>query len=146
MISLRVEAWDKNLYLFFVGIYLVLAIAAIFSGITSWDEETDYLGIRTQLAHAVEEILGHETNYKDIHSNLEYYGAVALFPAWLFWFMQQGLLIGRLSLAEALFDPSAEHQLTGFFATSHLLLAVEFLLLSWFVVKIARCVGLTLLC
>ena len=134
MIRLRGETWDKTLYLLLVGVYAVLAIASIFSGITSWDEETDYLGIRTQLAHAVEMIRGHDANYKDIHSNLEYYGAASLFPAWLFWFLQQGLLIGRLSLSKALFDPSAEHQLTGFFATSHLLLAGEFVFLSWLAV------------
>ncbi|QNG28977.1 hypothetical protein [Synechococcus sp. LTW-R] len=142
MIRLRGETWDKTLYLLLVGVYAVLAIASIFSGITSWDEETDYLGIRTQLAHAVELIRGHDANYKDIHSNLEYYGAASLFPAWLFWFLQQSLLIGRLSLSKALFDPSAEHQLTGFFATSHLLLAGEFVFLSWLAVKIARCIGL----
>ena len=142
MIRLRRETWDKSLYLILVGVYVVLAISSIFSGITSWDEETDYLGIRTQLAHAVELIRGQDPNYKDIHSNLEYYGAASLFPAWLFWFLQQGLLIGRLSLPKAIFDPSAEHQLTGFFATSHLLLAGEFVLLSWLAIKIARCIGL----
>ena len=142
MMRLRAGTWDKTLYLSLVGVYSVLAIASIFSGITSWDEETDYLGIRTQLAHAVELIRGNDANYKDIHSNLEYYGAAALFPAWLLWFLQQALLIGRLSLSKALFDPSAEHQLTGFFSTSHLLLAVEFVFLSWLVIKIARCIGL----
>ena len=142
MIKLRKEKWDKTLYLFLVGVYAVLAIAAIFSGITSWDEETDYLGIRTQVAHAVKLIGGYDSNYKEIHSNLEYYGAASLFPAWLFWFLQQGLLVGRLSLSKALFDPSAEHQLTGFFATSHLLLAAEFVFLSLLVVKISHSIGL----
>ena len=144
MISFRVQAWDKKLYLFVVGIYAMLALAAIFSGITSWDEETDYLGIRTQLAHAVELLRGKNPNYQDIHSNLEYYGAASLFPAWLLWFLQQGVLIGRLSLSKALFDPSAEHQLTGFFATSHLLLACEFLFLSWLVVRLAQYIGIRL--
>ena len=141
MIRLIREGWDKKAYFCLVGLYVALAIASIFAGITSWDEETDYLGIRTQIAHAFNLIRGNETNYKDIHSNLEYYGAAGLFPAWVFWFLQQSLLIGRLSLSKALFDPSAEHQLTGFFATSHLLLAVEFLFLSWIVVKIAQCLG-----
>jgi len=142
MMSLRVQDWDKKLYLFSVGIYAVLALSAIFSGVTSWDEETDYLGIRTQLAHAVELLRGQNPNYSDIHSNLEYYGVAGLFPAWLFWFLQQGVLIGRLSLAKALFDPSAEHQLTGFFASSHFILACEFVFLSWLVVQAARSLGL----
>lgn len=138
MISVKRSKWDKKIYLVFVGVYVVLAFSAIISGITSWDEETDYLGIRTQLAHAVQLVLGYQTNYRDIHSNLEYYGSVGLLPAWLFWFLQQGLLIGRLPLSKALFDPSAEHQLTGFFATSHFFLVCEFVLLSYLVVKIAK--------
>ncbi len=142
--SCRGQAWDKKLYLVVIGIYAVLALAAIFSGITSWDEETDYLGIRTQLAHAVEVLRGQKPNYQDIHSNLEYYGVASLFPAWFLWFVQQGVLIGRLPLSKALFDPSAEHQLTGFFSTSHLVLACEFLFLSWLVVKLSQFLGLRL--
>ena len=137
----RSSNWDKHLYFFAVGVYVILCLAAIFSGITSWDEETDYLGIRTQVAHAVEIVRGQNPDYKDIHSNLEYYGTVGLLPAWAFWFIQQSILIGRLPLSKALYDPSAEHQLTGFFATSHLLLGVEFIALSYIVIKISKLLG-----
>ena len=109
------KAWDRRLYWWAVGIYVVLAVAALASGVTSWDEETDYLGIRTQIAHAVQMLHGDSPDYRDIHSNLEYYGAVGLLPAWIFWFLQQSLLVGRLTLPQALFYPAAEHQLTGFY-------------------------------
>ena len=137
----RGSNWDKNLYFFCLGTYIILCLAAILSGITSWDEETDYLGVRTQIAHAVEFLRGQNPNYKDIHSNLEYYGIAGLFPAWILWFFQQAVLIGRLPLSKALYDPSAEHQLTGFFATSHLVIGIEFILLSFLVIKIAKFLG-----
>ena len=135
------KAWDRRLYWWAVGLYVVLAVAALASGVTSWDEETDYLGIRTQIAHAAQMLHGDSPDYRDIHSNLEYYGAVGLLPAWIFWFLQQSLLVGRLTLPQALFYPAAEHQLTGFYFTSHLLLAAEFLGLSWLVIAIARELG-----
>jgi len=135
------RAWDRRLYCWSVGLYIVLAVAAIASGVTSWDEETDYLGIRTQIAHAVQLLQGDSPDYRDIHANLEYYGTVGLLPAWLFWFIQQALLVGRLTLPQALFYPAAEHQLTGFYFTSHLVLAAEFLGLSWLVIAIARELG-----
>ena len=134
-------SWDKNLYFFCLGVYIILYLAAILSGITSWDEETDYLGVRTQIAHAVEFLRGQNPSYKDIHSNLEYYGIAGLLPAWTLWFLQQAVLIGRLPLSKALYDPSAEHQLTGFFATSHLVIGIEFILLSFIVIKIAKFLG-----
>jgi len=133
--------FDQALYLAALGVYLALAIASLASGITSWDEETDYLGIRTQIAHAVRLLRGDHPDYHDIHANLEYYGTAGLFPAWLLWFGQQALLVGRLSLSQALFEPEAEHQLTGFYFTSHLVLAVEFLGLCWLVIAIARELG-----
>ena len=135
------KAWDRRLYWWAVGLYVVLAVAALASGVTSWDEETDYLGIRTQIAHAAQMLHGDSPDYRDIHSNLEYYGAVGLLPAWIFWFLQQSLLVGRLTVPQALFYPAAEHQLTGFYFTSHLLLAAEFLGLSWLVIAIARELG-----
>ena len=135
------KAWDRRLYWWAVGLYVVLAVAALASGVTSWDEETDYLGIRTQIAHAVQLLHGDAPDYRDIHANLEYYGTVGLLPAWLLWFVQQAILVGRLSLPQALFYPAAEHQLTGFYFTSHLVLAVEFLGLSWVVIAIARELG-----
>ena len=135
------KAWDRRLYWWAIGLYVVLAVAALASGATSWDEETDYLGIRTQIAHAAQMLHGDSPDYRDIHSNLEYYGAVGLLPAWIFWFFQQSLLVGRLTLPQALFYPAAEHQLTGFYFTSHLLLAVEFLGLSWLGIAIARELG-----
>lgn len=116
-------------------------MAALASGITSWDEETDYLGIRTQIAHAAKLLSGDSPDYRDIHSNLEYYGTVGLLPAWIFWFMQQSLLVGRLTIPQALFYPAAEHQLTGFYFVSHLILAAEFVSLSWLVILIARQLG-----
>lgn len=135
------NAWDRRLYYWSVGLYVVLAVAALASGITSWDEETDYLGIRTQIAHGVQLLRGDSPDYRDIHSNLEYYGTAGLFPAWLFWFLQQALLAGRLTLPQALFQPAAEHQLTGFFFTSHLVLAAEFLSLSYLAILLARDLG-----
>ena len=138
------ESNQKRIYLFFIGIYSFLAISSVFSGITSWDEETDYLGIRSQIAHGIQLLRGQGPDYREIHSNLEYYGSVGLLPAWLLWFVQQSLIVGRLSLQKALYDPAAEHQLTGFYSTSHLILGLEFLLLSYVVVKIANCIDLKL--
>ena len=135
------KAWDRRLYWWAVGLYVVLAVAALASGVTSWDEETDYLGIRTQIAHGVQLLHGDAPDYRDIHSNLEYYGTIGLLPAWLLWFIQQALLVGRLTLPQALFYPAAEHQLTGFYFASHLVLAVEFLGLSFLVIAIARELG-----
>ena len=132
------KSWDRRLYWCILGLYIVLAVAALASGATSWDEETDYLGIRTQIAHAVQLLRGNSPDYRDIHSNLEYYGTVGLLPAWLFWFIQQAFLVGRLTISQALFYPAAEHQLTGFYLTSHLFLAVEFVGISLLVVGISR--------
>ena len=141
--SVRHQAWDKKLYLFLLGIYLVLAISALAQGITSWDEETDYLGIRTQVLHAIEFIRGNSPDYRNIHSNLEYYGTAGLLPAWLFWFFQQSSVVGRLSLSQALMNPTADHQLTGFFFNSHLILAIEFLVISFVAVKISKKINTT---
>ena len=135
--SSRFQAWDKKLYLILLGIYLVLAISALAQGVTSWDEETDYLGIRTQVLHAIEFIRGNSPDYRNIHSNLEYYGTAGLLPAWILWFFQQSSLVGRLSLGQALMNPAADHQLTGFFFNSHLILAIEFLAISFAAVKIS---------
>ena len=130
--------WDRRLYLFAIGIYIVIAISSLFSGVTSWDEETDYLGIRTQIEHGLRFLRGENPDYKLIHSNLEYYGTVGLLAPWFLWFLQQSALVGRMTISQALFSPSAEHQLTGFFLNSHLYLAFEFVVLSWLVVLIAR--------
>ena len=135
------NTWDRRLYWLAVGLYCVLAVASLAAGITSWDEETDYLGIRTQIAHAAQLLHGGSSDYRSIHSNLEYYGTVGLLPAWILWFLQQALLVGRLTLQQALFAPAAEHQLTGFYFTSHLVLAAEFLTLSRLVIAIARGLG-----
>ena len=129
---------QKNIYFFCLGIYVFLAVASIFSGITGWDEESDYLGIRTQIAHAVKLVARQPTNYNDIHADLEYYGIIGLLPAWLLWFIQQSLLTSRVSLPQALFYPEVDHQLNGFFAYSHLILACEFILISVVVFKIAK--------
>lgn len=137
----RFRSWDNSLYLFVLGIYLMLFLSALSSGITSWDEETDYLGIRTQIAHAVEFLRGKSPDYRSIHSNLEYYGTAGLLPAWLAWFFQQSFLVGRLTLRQALYEPAADHQLTGFYASSHFILGLEFVLLSLFCVAISRFLG-----
>jgi len=138
---MRAQSWDRRLYWCALGLYGVLVVAALAAGPTSWDEETDYLGIRTQIAHAVGLLRGAHPDYHDIHSDLEYYGTAGLFPAWLLWFGQQALLVGRLSLSQALFEPAAEHQLTGFYFVSHLVLAFEFVGLSLLTVSISRVLG-----
>ncbi|MFN9660703.1 MAG: hypothetical protein ACK6BC_10080 [Cyanobacteriota bacterium] len=121
-----------------LGGYLVLALSSLLGGQVSWDEETDYLGIREQIAHGLRLLRGEPADYRAIHSNLEYYGTIGLLPAWLLWFLQRGLLTGRFSLDRALFHPAVEHQLTGFFTLSHGVLLVEMVLLSRVVVAIAR--------
>jgi len=130
--------WDRRGYCLGLGLYLVLAFSALSGGLLGWDEETDYLGIRGQIAHAVLLLRGEHPDYHRIHSNLEYYGTVGLLPGWLLWFLQRGLLTGRLSLDRALFNPAVEHQLTGFFAISHAVLIVEMVLLSLVAVALAR--------
>ena len=130
--------WDRRGYGLVLGLYLVLALSALSGGVLGWDEESDYLGIRGQLAHAVLLLRGEHPDYHSIHSNLEYYGTVGLLPGWLLWFLQRGLLTGRLSLDRALFNPAVEHQLTGFFAISHAVLLVEMVLLSLVAVALAR--------
>ena len=130
--------WDRRGYGLVLGLYLVLALSALSGGLLGWDEESDYLGIRGQLAHAVLLLRGEHSDYRSIHSNLEYYGTVGLLPGWLLWFLQRGLLTGRLSLDRALFNPAVEHQLTGFFAISHAVLLVEMVLLSLVAVALAR--------
>ena len=135
------RTWDYRLYWWVIGLYSFLAVSALASGINSWDEETDYLGIRTQIAHAALILNGDSPDYRDIHADLEYYGTVGLFPAWLIWFIQQALFVGRLTLPQALFYPAAEHQLTGFYFISHLILALEFIGISWLVILISRELG-----
>jgi len=132
------QKWDRNVYFCCLGIYAVLALSALNSGITSWDEETDYLGIRTQMVHALQLLKHQPSDYRNIHANLEYYGVVGLLPAWILWFVQQSKLTSRLTLNYAFYHPAAEHQLTGFFTTSHFVLATEFVLLSLLVVIAAR--------
>lgn len=130
--------WDRLAYRLVLGGFLVLALSSILAGQTSWDEETDYLGIREQIAHGVRLLRGEPTDYRGIHSNLEYYGIAGLLPAWLLWFLQRSLITGRFSLDRALFNPAVEHQLTGFFAISHAVLMVEMVLLSLVMVAIAK--------
>jgi hypothetical protein len=81
--------WDRRGYCLGLGLYLVLAFSALSGGLLGWDEETDYLGIRGQIAHAVLLLRGEHPDYHRIHSNLEYYGTVGLLPGWLLWFLQQ---------------------------------------------------------
>jgi len=122
-----------------LGGYLALSLSSILAGQLGWDEETDYLGIRSQVAHGLGLLRGEAPDYRSIHSNLEYYGTVGLLPAWLLWFLQQRLSTGgRFTFDQALFSQAAEHQLTGFFAISHAVLLVETVLLSLVVVAIAR--------
>lgn len=131
-------SWDRTVFRLVLGGYVVLALSSILAGQISWDEETDYLGIREQITHGLRLLRGDQPDYHAIHSNLEYYGTVGLLPAWLIWFAQRGVFTGRFSLDRALFHPAAEHQLTGFFAVSHSVLLVEMVLLSLVVVAIAR--------
>ncbi|MBD2550358.1 hypothetical protein H6G65_12340 [Microcystis elabens FACHB-917] len=130
--------WDRRGYGLVLGCYLVLVLSALSGGLLGWDEESDYLGIRSQLAHAVLLLRGEQPDYQSIHSNLEYYGTVGLLPSWLLWFLQRGLLTGSLSFDRALFSPAVEHQLTGFFAISHAVLLAEMVLLSLVAVALAR--------
>lgn len=130
--------WDRLAYRLILGVYLVLALSSLLGGQISWDEETDYLGIRGQLTHALGVLRGERPDYHAIHSNLEYYGTTGLLPAWVLWFLQRGLLTGRFSLDRALTNPAVEHQLTGFFTLSHAVLLGEMVLLSLVVVAIAR--------
>jgi hypothetical protein len=130
--------WDRIVYRLVLGGYLVLAVSSLLGGQISWDEETDYLGIRDQLSHALGVLSGARPDYHAIHSNLEYYGTTGLLPAWLLWFLQRGLLTGRFSLERALSNPAVEHQLTGFFTLSHGVLLVEMVVLSRVVVALAR--------
>lgn len=130
--------WDRLLYRLVLGGYLALALASLLVGQISWDEESDYLGIRDQIAHGLLLLRGQQPDYHQIHSNLEYYGSVGLLPAWLLWYGLRGLLAGQFSLDQALFKQAAEHQLTGFFSVAHAVLLVEMVLLSRVVVAIAR--------
>ncbi|MEB3333651.1 MAG: hypothetical protein VKP70_01555 [Cyanobacteriota bacterium] len=132
------SGWDRLVYRLVLGGYLVLALSSILAGQISWDEETDYLGIRDQITHGVRLLRGERPPYQAIHSNLEYYGIAGLLPAWSIWFLQRGLLTGRFSIDRALFNPAVEHQLTGFFTISHAVLMVEMVLLSLVMVTIAR--------
>lgn len=136
--------WDRLAYKLVLGGYAVLAMSSVLAGQISWDEETDYLGIRDQIAHAVLWLRGESPDYRAIHANLEYYGTVGLLPAWLLWFVQRGVFTGRFSFDRALFHPAAEHQLTGFFAISHAVLLLEMVLLSLVVVALARRLSLRL--
>lgn len=130
--------WDRLVYRLVLGGYLLLAFSSLLAGQTSWDEETDYLGIRDQIAHAVGLLSGAHPDYRAIHSNLEYYGSAGLLPAWLLWFLQRSLFTGRFSLERTLSNPAMEHQLTGFFTLSHAVVLGEMVLLSLVVVAIAR--------
>jgi hypothetical protein len=134
--------WDRLAYRLVLGGYLVLALSSLLAGQISWDEESDYLGLRDQLAHAFRLLSGERSDYQAIHSNLEYYGIAGLLPAWLLWFLHRGWLTGRFSLERTLFHPAAEHQLTGFFTLSHAVLLVEMVLLSLVVVATARSLAL----
>jgi hypothetical protein len=131
-------SWDRSAYRIVLGVYGVLALSSTMAGQLSWDEETDYLGLRDQLSHALRLVRGENPDYHTIHANLEFYGTVGLLPAWLLWFLQRGLFTGRFSLDRALHNPAVEHQLTGFFTISHTVLLLETVLLSLVVVAMAR--------
>jgi len=128
---------DRRVYWLVLGIYIVLAFASITSGVTSWDEETDYLGLRDQISHAAYILLGRSPDFHDIYANLEYYGIISLLPAWFFWLLQNSVLAGRMPLDRALFYANADPQLTGFYQISHVFVALEFILLSFLLVRIA---------
>lgn len=63
---------DRFVYRLVLGGYLVLALSSILAGQLSWDEETDYIGIREQLSHALRLTQGEASDYHAIHSNLEF--------------------------------------------------------------------------
>ena len=119
-----------------LGLYLIQAISAVAFGINAWDEETDLLGIRSHIAHAASLLTGRESDYRSIHSNLEYYGTIGFAPAWIFWFLAR-FVSARLSLEQALYNPAADHQLTSYYQISHVFIVISFLLLVFLVIKTA---------
>lgn len=135
MIPIRSQ---RLIYFFLLSLCVLLSLASINHGLNTWDEETDYLGIRSTIAHAVDLLRGNNPDFRDIHSNLEFYGSVGMLPAWIAWFFQQSLLVDRISLSQALFDPTVDHQLTGFFETLHLTLLIYLVLISALAIKISN--------
>ena len=130
---------EKVQFVFYVliGLYLIQAISAVAFGINAWDEETDLLGIRSHIAHAASLLTGRESDYRSIHSNLEYYGTIGFAPAWILWFLAR-FVSARLSLEQALYNPAADHQLTSYYQISHIFISLSFLLLVVLVIKTAR--------
>lgn len=117
--QLRRERWQKCLYLFFLGIYLILAIDALSLGITTWDERGDFNGVKAQVSHALKLVTTGSSNYTDIPFNLEYYGiAFNILP----------YILGHA------YRPGPE----TYYFLSHLLLIIAFAFLSYVVVLLAR--------
>ena len=87
-------SWTKWLYMFSIGIYIILAIEAVSRGYIGWDEEGDYRGLRAQINHAILFLQGKSPDYKEMFSNNEFYGVIGLLPAWIIWagvqFAKQG--------------------------------------------------------
>ena len=70
----RLFSHQRILYFLILGVYSVLAIDALFHGISTWDELGDYNGTASQFRHGISLLMGINSDYTSIPYNLEYYG------------------------------------------------------------------------
>ena len=125
---------SQIVFWFVLGLYIFQAFSSLVFGLVAWDEETDLLGIRSHIAHAMNILSGREADFRNIHSNLEYYGTVGFAPAWALWFLFRAFST-RLSLQDALYNPAADHQLTSYYLISHIITICLFLFLTFVVIR-----------
>ena len=74
IIHQRLFSCQRILYFLILGVYSVLAIDALFHGISTWDELGDYNGTASQFRHGISLLTGIDSDYTSIPYNLEYYG------------------------------------------------------------------------
>lgn len=132
---------EKNAYrclLFCIGIYGISAISAIIGGISSYDEETDYHGITSQVVHAALSLKGESPNFRDIYTNTEFYGIAPRLIGWLFFALHRSFLFGESSISRIASGQNVSWETTGYIQYSHLLNIFIFALGAVFVFKIAR--------
>lgn len=82
---LTIKRYQKSIYFLFLGIYIILAVDALFHGISTWDELGDFNGTAAQISHALKLLTLQPTDYQtSIPYNLEYYGISSTVVPYLF--------------------------------------------------------------
>ena len=120
LISEQVRKNQRSIFFFCLGSYLLLALSLSIDGGLTFDEETDYLGLRDQIKFAIDYLNGERINFETIHDNLEFYGILGKLPGWALWMLHKRVTGLGLSIDEAITSFRVNHLREGYFLFSRL--------------------------